>query len=247
MASCRCRRTRVSAYSGVHGAGSWHVVAISDSGDEILVGVSIHYIRSQEGEQLRVVVIDAEKLLPNIRNITWCLYSSSKCLSFRAANIRLPAVYHVQMTDNVQSVYMLKLACNVRHKDISGITFECLCSPWLQHVNIAKLTAPFYTSYFSPASWNVKKTATYVILVEVSLLFSRLYIDSEIPHGVLYVLFQYENRPVYCLCFDGYTENWNQVSIKALLEKVCSNQIWSLYPRVQANILDSVASSTCCD
>jgi len=37
-----CMRIRVSASSGVHGAGSWHVLAIGDGGDEMFVGVSIY-------------------------------------------------------------------------------------------------------------------------------------------------------------------------------------------------------------
>ena len=32
---------------------------------------------------------------------------------------------------------MLKLGYDIRHEDISGITLECLCRPWYEHVDDA--------------------------------------------------------------------------------------------------------------
>ena len=32
---------------------------------------------------------------------------------------------------------MLKLGYDIRHEDISGITLECLCRPWCEHVDDA--------------------------------------------------------------------------------------------------------------
>ena len=43
----------------------------------------------------------------------------------------------MQIPDNVYSVYMLKLGCDIRHEDMSGITLESLCSPWSQDVDDA--------------------------------------------------------------------------------------------------------------
>jgi len=66
----------VSASSCMQGARADNVLAIGAKnasalcGDEMFVGVNVCHVRSQDGAQLHLVVVDAEKLLPVLRNCT---------------------------------------------------------------------------------------------------------------------------------------------------------------------------------
>ena len=67
--------------------------------DEMFVGANVCHVRSQEGEQFRLVVVDAEKLLSVYSNCTKWLESSPNSISSLVASVRIQAVCRVLMLD----------------------------------------------------------------------------------------------------------------------------------------------------
>ena len=73
-------------------------------GDEMFVGVNVCHVRSQEGEQLRLVIVDAEKLLPVSRNCTWWLDSSPNSLSSLVSSVNSGSVKAISSV--CQAIYL---------------------------------------------------------------------------------------------------------------------------------------------